>query len=99
MPDVLSPLAPKLANKPKKTRTAHQALKGARICVKSKPRPAVVAANIPYVSAFAIGDHISHPQFGGGTVTQIDAAKLMIKFASCGTKQIIDSYVERRTAG
>jgi hypothetical protein len=94
MPDVLSPLAPKLPSTPKKTRTAHQALKGARIRVKSKPRPATVAA-----SAFAIGDHISHPQFGEGTVTQIDAAKLMINFASCGTKQIIDSYVERRTAG
>jgi hypothetical protein len=40
------------------------------------PKRAPVTAHIPYVSAFAIGDHISHPRFGDGTVTEIDDAKL-----------------------
>lgn len=99
MPDALSALPPKAAtSRPKKARTPRPGLEGAKIRVKPKTRPAAVEANIQYVSAFAVGDHISHAQFGEGTVTEIDATKLTISFASRGTKQIIDSYVQRRTA-
>jgi hypothetical protein len=94
MSDVLSPPAP---GNPKKAKALDQGLKPARRRVGAKPAP--VTAHIPYVSAFAIGDHISHPQFGDGTVTEIDDAKLTIAFASRGTKQIIDYYVKRHKSG
>ena len=97
MSDVLSPPVPKVAGRSKKAKATNQGLKPARIRV--KPKPAPVAAPIAYVSAYAIGDHISHPQFGDGTVTEIDDAKLTIAFASRGTKQIIDSFVERHKSG
>jgi hypothetical protein len=90
MTDVPFSPTPKVAGKSKK---AEQGLKPARVRV--KPKPAPVASPIAYVSAYAIGDHISHPQFGDGTVTEIDDAKLTIAFARRGTKQIIDDYVER----
>jgi hypothetical protein len=83
-------------SKPKKARTPRKSLEGAKIRAKPKTHPAAVAAL--YVSPFAIGDHISHAQFGEGTVIEIDVTKLTINFVSRGTKQIIDSYVERRTA-
>jgi hypothetical protein len=67
--------------------------------VRPKPNPAAVTGDIPYVSPFAIGDHISHPQFGEGTVAAIDDAKLTINFGSRGTKQIIDYYVKCGKAG
>ena len=95
MPDVVSPPVPKVVGKSKKAKAPEQALKRTKIRVKPKPHPAAVTAYIPYVSPFAIGDHISHPQFGEGTVTEIDDAKLTINFASRGTKQIIDYYVKR----
>lgn len=91
MSNVLSSPVPKAAGKSKKAEALDQGLKPRRIRVK----PAPVAAPVAYVSAYAIGDHISHPQFGDGTVTEIDDAKLTIAFASRGTKQIIDDYVER----
>ncbi len=45
--------------------------------------------------AFAVGDRVSHPQFGGGTVTAIEGPKLSIAFDTRGEKQIVDSYVKR----
>jgi hypothetical protein len=93
MPDVASTAAPKAVAKPNDAETPNRGLKRTRVRAKPKPRP--VAAPIPYVSPFAIGDRISHPQFGEGTVTEIDDAKLTIDFASRGTKQIIDDYVKR----
>jgi hypothetical protein len=92
MPDVASPPAPKAVAKPIKTKGRATAR------VKPKAQPAVTAP-ISYVSSFSIGDHISHPQFGEGTVTEIDDAKLTIDFASRGTKQIIDHYVKRSKEG
>jgi PcrA/UvrD tudor domain len=61
-----------------------------------RARLPAVAPYIPYLSAFAIGDHVSHLQFGEGTVTEIDGRKLTIDFANRGTKQIVDDYVKRR---
>jgi hypothetical protein len=95
MPDVGLTPAPKVVAKPNNAEAPNQGLKRARVRVKPKPRPGALAAPIPYVSPFAIGDHISHPQFGEGTVTEIDDAKLTINFTSRGTKQIIDDYVKR----
>jgi hypothetical protein len=47
-------------------------------------------------TGYAAGDRITHPQFGDGTVTAIDADKLTIKFADGRVKQIVDYYVKRR---
>ena len=95
MPDMASPSVPKVVTKPSKAKAPNQGLKRTTARTKPKPHPTAVTAPIPYVSPFAIGNHISHPQFGEGTVTEIDDAKLTINFASRGTKQIIDYYVKR----
>jgi hypothetical protein len=97
MPDLLSPPTPKAPGKPRKAKALDRDLKPARRRV--KPKPAPVAAHVAYVSAFAVGDRIAHPQFGDGTVTEIDDAKLTIAFVDRGTKQIIDSFVERHKSG
>ena len=47
------------------------------------------------LTTFAVGDRISHPQFGDGTITVIEGPKLSIAFDTRGEKQIIDSYVKR----
>ena len=46
---------------------------------------------------YAIGDHVSHQQFGDGVINALDGEKLTIKFADGRTKQIIDYYVKRRS--
>ena len=94
MSNVGVPTGPKVSS-PKKASTLALRLKRTRRLVKPKPQSAAVNPDASYVSAFAIGDHITHAQFGEGTVTEIDDAKLTIKFASRGTKQIIDRYVQR----
>ena len=99
MPDVVAPPGLKVLSKPRKAGVPAHLLKPAKMRVKRKPQPAAVTADAPYVSAFAIGDHITHSQFGEGTVTEIDDAKLTINFASRGTKQIIDYYVQQRKGG
>ena len=97
MPDMASTPAPKVVAKPNKAEAPDRGLKRATARMKPKAQQAVTAP-IPYVSPFSIGDHISHPQFGEGTVTEIDGAKLTIDFASRGTKQIVDHYVTRSKA-
>ena len=57
-----------------------------------KATEAVVAT---YASKYTVGDHISHPMFGDGTVTAIDTNKLTIEFPDA-TKQIIDDFVKHR---
>ena len=54
-------------------------------------RPAVTA------TGYAAGELVSHPMFGHGTVTAVEADKLTIKFADGQVKQIVDYYVNRRT--
>ena len=51
---------------------------------------------IAYVSKYTVGDNISHPMFGDGTVTAIRADKLTIEFPDSVTKQIVDGYVAHR---
>jgi hypothetical protein len=48
------------------------------------------------MSGYAIGDPISHSQFGDGVITAIDGEKLTIKFTDGRVKQILDYYVKRR---
>ena len=55
-----------------------------------------MAAAIAYVSKYTVGDQISHPMFGDGTVTAITANKLTIEFPDSVTKQIVDGYVSPR---
>jgi hypothetical protein len=59
---------------------------------------AVATAPAPGVAAtkYAVGDDVAHPQFGDGTVTDIESNKLTIKFADGRVKQILDYYVRRR---
>jgi hypothetical protein len=95
MQDVPTPVVPKVVGKSKSDAASDRAGKRARAPVKPKPNLPAVAPYIPYVSAFAIGDHVSHLQFGEGTVTEIDGRKLTIDFANRGTKQIVDDYVRR----
>ena len=53
-------------------------------------------ATIAYVSKYIVGDQISHPMFGDGTVTAITANKLTIEFPDSVIKQIVDGYVNPR---
>jgi hypothetical protein len=63
----------------------------------AKPKTPEASASA-YVSEYAVGDHISHPIFGDGTVTAIDENKLTVEFPESVTKQILDGYVKRRHA-
>ena len=59
-----------------------------------KPRkaktPAAVVAPSPPASKHAIGEHVTHPMFGNGTVRAIEADKLTIEFGNGVIKQIVD---------
>jgi hypothetical protein len=90
-------------------RPASRALRAAAPRKTAKPKaptapktPAAPKAPTPpaaaYVSGYAVGDQISHPIFGDGTVTAIDQNKLTIEFPGNVTKQIIDGYVKHRRA-
>jgi len=46
-------------------------------------------------SIFAIGDPVSHPQFGNGSVTAIDGGTLTIAFVDHQVRNILDHYVKR----
>ena len=59
---------------------------------KGKPSSALFSKQ----SAFVIGDPVSHPQFGDGTVTAIDGGTLTISFVGHQVRQILDYYVKRR---
>jgi hypothetical protein len=47
-------------------------------------------------STFAIGDLVSHPQFGDGSVTAINDGKLTIAFVDHQVRNILDYYVKRQ---
>ena len=47
-------------------------------------------------SGYAAGDLVSHPMFGDGTVTAVEAGKLTIAFKDGRVKQVVDYYVKRR---
>ena len=85
----------------KKTTKARQprasALKSTASRKTAKPKTPVNGVATAYASRYAVGDHISHPMFGHGTVTAIDENKLTIEFPESVTKQIMDAYVTRRS--
>ena len=56
---------------------------------------AVVGSRPVTLIAFALGDRVSHPQFGTGTITAIKGSTLSIEFDTYGTKHIIESFVKR----
>ena len=45
------------------------------------------------MSKYTVGDQITHPMFGNGTVTEIHANKLTIEFPHNVIKQIVDDFV------
>jgi hypothetical protein len=47
-------------------------------------------------SIFAIGDPVSHPHFGDGSVTAIDRGTLTMAFVDHQVRQILDYYVKRQ---
>ena len=74
----------------KSIRTTRQPPERQKTLAEAVAQPAPVK-----LTAFAVGDRISHPQFGDGTITAIEGPRLSIAFDARGKKQIIDSYVKR----
>jgi hypothetical protein len=88
------------AKKPAKARQPRaSALKStaSKKATKSKA-PVNRFAPVIYASKYTVGDHISHPMFGHGTVTAIAENKLTIEFPESVTKQIIDAYVKHQSS-
>ena len=46
---------------------------------------------------YTVGDEVTHPLFGDGTVTAVDDQKLTIKFTDGRVKLILETFVKRRT--
>jgi hypothetical protein len=67
-----------------------------RSASKTLTRPTEVPDLEARRSEFKNGDRVSHPKFGNGVVTAIDADKLTIRFARNVVKQVVDYYVKRR---
>jgi hypothetical protein len=86
------------AKKPTKARAPRaSALKSTEPRKTARPRtPNTPAAAVADASKYTVGDQISHPMFGDGTVRAIHANKLTIEFPDSVTKQIIDDYVTHR---
>jgi hypothetical protein len=63
---------------------------------KLRKTEAILAPEQARQSIFAIGDPVSHPQFGDGSVTAIDDGTLTIAFADDHVRQILDYYVKRQ---
>ena len=86
------------AKKPTRRREPRaSALKSTASRKTAKPKtPVNEPVAVAYTSKYTVGDHISHPMFGHGSVTAIEENKLTIKFPESVTKQIIDSYVAHR---
>lgn len=71
-----------------------------------KRKPGASAADIqappelehPVVKAtgYVVGVRVSHPKFGDGIVTAVEADKLTIRFKVGRERQIVDAYVKRR---
>jgi hypothetical protein len=76
------------AKKPTKATTPSKTAK------RATPNPAPAAP--AYASKYTVGDQISHPMFGNGTVTAIHTNKLTIEFPHSVIKQIVDDFVAHR---
>jgi DNA helicase-2/ATP-dependent DNA helicase PcrA len=71
----------------KKTTPAHQRPQRPKTLPEAVAQPAKL-------TGFAVGDRVSHPQFGDGTIIAIEDHRLSIAFDTLGNKQIIDSFVK-----
>jgi DNA helicase-2/ATP-dependent DNA helicase PcrA len=47
------------------------------------------------VSAYKVGDRVSHKTFGNGDVRQVEGDRLTIAFDRTGVKKVVDSFVTR----
>lgn len=87
------------AKKPTKARapraSALKTTEPKRTAKRQTPNAAPPATIAP-PSQYTVGDQISHPMFGDGTVMAIHANKLTIEFPNSVIKQIVDGYVEHR---
>jgi hypothetical protein len=73
---------------------------------KARPKKAKPVANSPIepkstpsateTTNYSVGDEVTHPMFGDGTVTAVDGNKLTIKFSDGRVKKILESFVEHR---
>ena len=61
--------------------------------IRAVAEPAIAA---PVMSAFSIGDAVSHSMFGDGDVTDVQGDKLTIAFHKFGIKHVLDGFVKRR---
>ena len=87
----------KKAVKPRtKSASALRATASKKTAPKAKTAGPGPAPNAPNADKYALGDLISHPMFGGGTVVAIDADKLTIEFEGNVVKQIVDHYVKQQ---
>jgi len=46
-------------------------------------------------TGYVVGARVSHPKFGDGTVTAVDADKLTIRFKGGRERQSVDAFVRR----
>lgn len=84
-----------MAKKPTKPRAV--ALKStARRKATKRETPTMRPVTTHPTSKFTVGERVSHPMFGDGTVTAVDGNTLTIGFADNVVKQIMDGYVNRQ---
>jgi len=86
-------VAKKPRKPPAKRVSAPQNVAAKKTRLKANATDPSPSGNTPKASEYAVGDHVSHPMFGSGTVTAVDADKLTIEFAKGVTKQIVEYYV------
>jgi hypothetical protein len=80
-----------------RTKSAKKADTASQQPSRKRDLPQAIAETKPAtIGAFAVGNRVSHPLFGDGTVKVIEGAKLTIAFDTLGHKEIIDSYVKRQ---
>ena len=68
---------------------------------RSRHMPLIERAPVPRrgeeirkVGGFVVGGRVFHQKFGYGTVTEVEANKLVIHFDVAGDKKVMDAYVE-----
>ena len=82
---------PATAKKPAAAKTAKATTSKKKVA--AAPPPPVV-----HVSAYSVGNHVTHPTFGDGKVLAIDRDQLSIKFAT-SEKVVLESFVKSAGKG
>lgn len=90
--------AAKPASKPAAAKAGAKPAAKAAKAPRAKKVPAPPPEPIPYVSAYEIGNKVTHPMFGDGKVTAIDDEQLSIAFSG-GDKVVLDSFVKKAGKG